>query len=124
MTTLITTGNAVITPTILLMVSEDAGGGSIVHKIVGRSDPDITLRPASLRTGALELGFSGAGSESASAAAVSILRRAAVFAIADSDRPSYNMSFVVPEGGRISRAIEGETRDAFTITVDYQECTA
>lgn len=124
MSTLITTGAAVISPTLLLMLTEDSQGGGVIHQIVGRENPDVTLRPASLRSGTIEIGFSGATADAASAAAHAVLRRAAVFTLADSDRPSYNMTFVVPQSGRISRRIDDETRAAFTILLDYQECTA
>lgn len=125
MTTIITAGDLSITPTLLTGLSESSEGGAIVHPILGRAgDPDWTLRGAAPRTGRLELGFAGADAESASAAAVSALRTAAVFTLADTDRASYGMRFVVPAGGRVERAIEDETRAAFIVTVDYAEVRA
>lgn len=124
MTTTITTGASRIAPTILTGLSESAEGGTRVHKIINRANADITLRVAGLRSGLLEMGFAGPTCEADSAAAFAILRTAAVFTLSDTDRPSYNMAFVVPEGGRIERAIEDQTRAAYILTVDFQEVQA
>lgn len=121
MTLTITAGSNTITPTLMLMLSEESSGGNIVTTIPGRESPDVTLRPASLRSGTIELGFSGAGSDAASAAALNVLRTPAVFTVAGADRATLNMTFVVQQDGRIRREIERETRDAWTISVDYQE---
>lgn len=123
MTLTITAGASTIMPTLMLMLSEESVGGNVVTNIPGRPSPDVTLRPASLRSGTIELGFSGAGSDAASAAALTILRTAATFTVAGADRPTLNMKFVVQENGRIRREIERDTRDAWTISVDYQEIT-
>ncbi|MFS0714100.1 hypothetical protein ABC195_09455 [Microbacterium sp. 2P01SA-2] len=125
MTTNITAGDLSITPTILTGLTEASEGGAIVHPILGRAgDPDWTLRGATPRTGRLELGFAGPDAESASEAAVSVLRTPAVFTLADTDRATYGMRFVVPAGGRVERIIEDETRAAFVVAVDYAEVRA
>lgn len=124
MTTTITTGASRIAPTILTGLSESAEGGAIIHDIINRANADITLRVAGLRSGRLELGFAGPTCEADSAAAFALLRTAAVFTLTDTDRTTYNMTFVVPKGGRIDRAIEEQTRAAYLLTVDFQEVQA
>lgn len=116
----ITGGTTPVTPTLIIGLEEDAPGGAIVHKILGRADPDVTLRPAGTRAGRLELAFAGTNADAASDAAVASLRSAAVFRLT-ADRSTMNMTFVVPDTGRVSRRIEEATRNAFTVLVDYQE---
>ncbi len=121
MTTTITGGPTLIVPIILTDLSETREGGSLVHRVLGRVDPDVTLRPAGLRSGRIELGFAGADAESASQSAVASLSTASVFTLVDTERATFDMRFIVPEGGRIERPIESETRAAFVVAFDYQE---
>ena len=119
----ITGGSTPINPSIILGLSEQIPGGTVVHPILGRIDPDVTLRPAAVRTGTLELGFTASNAETASFAAVNALRSAAVFRLA-AERGTLAMAFVVPENGRIERRLDDTTRSAWTVTVDYQEVIA
>lgn len=117
----ITSGASTITPTIILDYSSDREAQSIVHPILGSSNPDITLRPASLRTGRLALGFQGSSSETDSKTAVDLLSTAATFNLVSPDRSTIPMLFVVQ--GRVSRDLEDVSRDAWLVTFDYQETT-
>jgi len=89
---------------------------NIIHKIVGRSNPDVTLRPAALRTGTLRLLFS---SEYAANAAVNFHARAAVFTLTDTDLPLSGMRYVL--SGKADRELDEETLLRWVVTVDYQE---
>lgn len=117
----ITGGSATITPTIITGVSEESRGGTQVHPILGRSDPDVTLRVADIRTGQMSLGFANSTAETASAAAVSVLREAAVFTLNAPNRGTLRLAFVVPDSGQIKRELDPETLNAWTVVVDYQE---
>lgn len=117
----ITGGASVITPTLVTELSEANTGRNIVHRIIGRTDPDVTLRAASLRTGTLELAFL---SEADSHTARNVLATGGLFTLNSPDRPTLAMKFVVADNGRISRAIEDTTRNAWTIAVDYAEVSA
>lgn len=120
----ITGGASVITPTLILELTEEAQGGNIVHPILGRSNPDVTLRPGGRRTGTIALGFAGANSEALSATARSVLLTAGLLTLVAPARPSLNgLTFVIPEGGRVQRSIEPDTRNAWTVVLDYQEVT-
>lgn len=121
---LIVTGSTVIRPTLILGYQSTRAAGNVVHPIINRPSPDVTLRPASLRTGTLELLFAGddsAAVETASAEAETLHATAAVFTLISDDRPSIAMSYVVSGNGQISRALDPSTRDAWTVTVPFQE---
>jgi hypothetical protein len=119
MSTLITTGAETITPTQILGYADASEGGNIIHPILGRAEPDVTLRPGGLRSGTLTLGFQGATSESDSAVARALLNSGVVFNIVSTDRGTIEMAFV--RSGQVGRELEDNTRDAWTVTVDFHE---
>lgn len=122
MATIITTGAAAITPTIVLGFDTDCESQNNVHPIIGRPIPDVTLRPATSRTGRITLGFHGPTSETDSADAETLLRTPAVFTVVSDDRATLAMSFVVY--GRIERRLDDESRDAWTVAVEFREVGA
>lgn len=97
---------------------------SIVHRVLGRPYPDVTLRPATARTGTLKLVF---GNEAAAAhaeavhAAPGILKLQAAFDYDANEviRPTVEMLYV--PAGRITRTLDPDTRDVWIVTVDFQE---
>lgn len=91
---------------------------TIVHPILNRSEPDITLRPAGLRTGTLTLLIA---EQADAVSAFGILSVPQVFTITDPDTPAIDMSFVTPEGGTIGIALDPETQDAWILTVPFAE---
>lgn len=119
MTNLITRGVDTIEPTIIEGYRSERESRNIVHPILGRAEPDVTLRPSSLRGGSLTLGFESATSEDDSKAAEDILGDSGVFALTSSDRSTVDMSFVVV--GTPARELEDETRDAWLVVFEYQE---
>lgn len=123
MADIITSGAAVIAPTIILGYESSRETRTVVHPILGRPAPDATLRPAGLRTGRLELGFTAATAEADSAAAETILSAAATFTLVSADRTTAQMAFVLPEGGRLSRALDDSTRNAWVVSFDWTEIT-
>ncbi len=121
MATVLTSGGVVLTPSMALEVTERNESQTKVHPIIGRPDPDVTLRPASTRTGTLKLGYFDASAEADSAAARVALTGAAVWTIVSDDRPTLQFSFIVD--GSVSRTLDEETRDAWVVEVDYREVT-
>jgi len=116
----ITGGSAVIAPTIVLGISDETPAGNVIHEILGRRDPDVTLRAPGRRKGVLELGFSGADSEAKSHAARNILLLAGLLTLVAPERTTFNgMTFVVTDN--VARVLDPETRNAWTLTVPYQE---
>lgn len=106
-----------ITPTIVNGYRSEREARSIVHPILGRTTPDVTLRPASLRTGNLELLFR----DEADAVAASAHLAAGRLWQLESDERDVNMTFVTPEGERIGLELDDETRDGWRLTVPFQE---
>lgn len=121
MSTIITHGADTINPTLVLGYSDASDGGNIVHHILGRANPDVTLRPGNVRTGTLTLGFQSATSEADSAAARALLNSGGVFSILSPERGTVEMSFV--RYGRVTRELDDQSRDAWIVTVEFQEVT-
>lgn len=119
MTAQITGGAAPINPDVVLGYESEREPGSIAHPILGSSSPDATLRPAQMRSGSLTLGFIQATAEADSSAAESNLSAAASFTLTESDRSTVGMRFIVT--GPIRRALDPETRAAWTVAFDYTE---
>jgi hypothetical protein len=98
--TVLISGDATIAPTLANMnYAADREARSVVHPIIGRPFPDVTLRPAGSRTGTLHLMFA---TEAAAAAAAEALALPRVWAQLSPEQPSTAMRFVVQ--GTISAA--------------------
>lgn len=122
MATLITVGDATIAPQQVMSISSEQASGTIIHPILGRSYPDVTIRPAAMRTGTIEMGFYGPNSEADSATARALIATGGVFTIASEERATLSMTCVA--SGRIALQLEDTTRDAWVLSVDYQEVQA
>ncbi|TDW64755.1 hypothetical protein EDF51_11125 [Curtobacterium sp. PhB25] len=96
---------------------EAATGGNLVNPVVGGGF-DVTLQAASLRQGAFELVYED---ETDAAEAFAMHCRPSTFTISDTDRASAAMTYVIPQGGRISRALDDQTREYWIVRVEYQE---
>jgi hypothetical protein len=118
MSTVITYSGGSITPDMVLSYQSAREAGNIVHPILGRANPDVTFRPAMLRTGRLELGFYSATAEDDSLAAEQAHALGVIFTVASTDRSSIEMSYVV--SGAVVRTLT-EQRTAWTLEVDFQE---
>lgn len=87
---------------------------SLVHEILGRATPDITLRPARSRTGTLTLVFA---LEVDALAAEAAHAEGRIFTIQHPTRSSIDMDYV--PAGRVVRALL-PTGD-WTVSIDFQE---
>jgi hypothetical protein len=112
----ISSGILTFSPVLITAWSVSQESRNVVHTIIGRNDPDITLKPATTRTGTLELLFSSA---SAANTARGILANGTVFTITDSETWLNGLDFVM--SGNISTALEDETRKMWTIQADFTE---
>lgn len=119
MSTIITHSTGVITPEVVNGFESSRDIRTIVHTILGRPDPDITLRPAGLQSGTLTLVFStGAAAISAETA----LLFPQVLVLSDPDVPQVGMSFVVgPEGQASTRSLDLDTRKVWLVDLPFQE---
>jgi len=108
-------------PTILLDLVSERESRTVVHPVLGRPWPDVTLRDAGVRTGTLRLGFQGDDAEVLSKDAEDMHALPDVFTIFTDERDTLAFSYVL--NGRVTRRIEDESRDAWIVEVDYQEVT-
>ncbi|QQD75105.1 hypothetical protein I8920_09510 [Curtobacterium sp. YC1] len=116
MSTIITSSDS--TQTAPLLVDgweESAEGKNIVNPIMG-GGVDVTLQAASKRTGSFVLVYTD---ESDAQAAFEMHRKAAVFTLSDSERPSVAMTYVL--AGDLTRALDDESREFWLVTVNFQE---
>lgn len=118
--TTITNGTATIAPTIVTGWKAARSVRTIAHDIIGRSDPDVTFAPAGLRSGTLEVLFDD---EAAATVAFDLLIGAYEWTLADPDRASVGMTFVVA-GGDAEFDLEDESRDLWLIRVPYREVSS
>lgn len=119
MATTITTGTTTITPTIITGWDANQDSRNVIHTIIGRPSPDVTLKPAALRSGTLEMVFETA--EEAEEAR-QLHMDAAVFTLTSTSQTTINMTYVV--AGTISSVLEDVSRRIWLISVDFQEIDA
>lgn len=116
MTTTISKGETTVQPTLVLGYTSVRAAKNQVHEIIGRADPDVTLKAAGLRTGTLELFCTGLGL----ALDIEDLHAGeGVLELADTDYPNLGMSYVPV--GKIELQLDDETRTRWVVRVDYQE---
>jgi hypothetical protein len=89
---------------------------SVLHNVIGRVDPDVTLLPATLRTGTLRLLYDN---EAAAAEAEAMHAQAQVFTFRDDDLSTVGMKYVL--SGGLLRTLDDPTRAAWTVAADFQE---
>lgn len=119
MSTIITHSGGVITPAVVNGFESERPARSIVHTILGREDPDVTMRPAGLRKGTLTLVFATGAAGKAAENAMVLPR---VFTLTDPDVPEVNMPFVVADGG-VTLRLDLDTQEVWTLEVPYSEVT-
>lgn len=108
---------SVVVPTVVDGYTSTREAQSLAHPILGRPDPEVTLREAALRSGTLTLLFPD---EDDSAAAELAFSQPGVWQMVDDDRDTVGMSFVVA-GGAITRELHDETRNDWLLTIPYRE---
>ena len=108
-------GTTTSTPVLVIGYESKRASRNVLHEVIGRPDPDVTLRPASLRTGTLTMLYA---TEAAAAACETMHQAAVVLTITDDDLATAGMSYVV--SGSITRALT-DSRKLWTVAVDYQE---
>lgn len=113
----ITQGATSIVPALVLGYTATRAAGNVLHPIIGRASPDVTLRPAALRTGTLTLFFT-----TAAAAWIAHNTHAlpGKLTLTDLDIPQIGMVYVL--AGSLTIALD-DGRRRWVVTVDYQEVT-
>ena len=105
-------------PLLVLGYSATRKSRTIVHEILGRSDPVITSQIPMRRTGTFQLLYNSRG------AAVNAHESFCAFpgdwVYVDTDNPVGNMTFVIATGD-LTIELDPETRRNYIVTIPYQE---
>lgn len=118
--TTITHSTGTITPQLIDGYQAASEARTIVHPIINREDPDVSLRVAGLRSGSFRCLFPA---QADALAAFAVFRTPQVLTLNDPDVPAVGMSFVVAEGD-ISIELDGDTRSVWWVTVPFREVSA
>jgi hypothetical protein len=89
---------------------------SLVHNVIGRSVPDLTLRPGLLGAGSLEMYFYSA----AEAENARVFHRAASTFLVTSDDAAFLPGEYVPQG-RVNQAQQSDDLRHWILTVPFQD---
>lgn len=117
--TTISSGTLTFTPELVTAWEVTQESRNVLHTIIGKTDPDVTLKPSSTRSGTLELLFTTATTADT---ARGILTQGTIFTISDSETWLNGLDFVM--SGNVTTALEDETRRLWTITADFTEVIA
>jgi hypothetical protein len=112
----ISNGTDTITPTLITGYESDTESNNVVHRIIGRADPDVSLSADSLRSGTLELFFE---SYAEVWEAKALHAAPSVFTLTDADVPAINMTYV--RDGSMTIRLDPESLELWTLSVGYQE---
>ena len=118
MTTTLTDGAATVTPVQVLGFESARQTGNILHPVIGRADVDVTFKAAGLRTGTLKFLFL---TLTDALAAESLHAGTGIITLEDTELPALNMRYV--PSGSITVALDEDTRQLWTVEVEYQEVT-
>ena len=105
-----------ITPDLILGFDTNRVVDTRIHFIIGTENPDVTVSPARLQSGQLELFFK---TEAQAISAMSLLAIPGQWSVTDPEIPSMSFKFVVVTN--IRRSLDRPTRTRWVVTFDYQE---
>lgn len=114
--TTITDGTTTVTPLTVDGYGSTRNTQNLIHPILGSGTADVTLQPALARSGTLTL---IAATLADAHALETIHSGTAVLTLADTEYPALDMNYVA--FGSIDLELDDETRNAWTVTVGYQE---
>lgn len=115
----ISDGTTTIAPDLVTEYETAQASRNVVHAIIGRPDPDVSLAPAALRKGRIGLFFE---TLDAAHSARQLHARAAVFLYTDPDLPSLSMRYVID--GQIGQVLNDAELGMWGVTVEYQEVSS
>lgn len=104
------------TPTLVLGWDSRRRGGSIVHQIIGSSSVDVTLRPASPRSGTLELFYL---TRATALACEAMHAKAARFTLVDTDLPEIGMQYAVTDA--LGVKLDEATRTRWVVSIGFEQ---
>lgn len=116
--TTITQGATTITPNLVLGYEAQSESRNVFHIILSAPSMDVSLAPAGMRSGELEMFF--LRQEDAWAAHALHIGLGS-FVLVDSDLPEINMTYVCD--GSIKIALDDKTQKRWTLSVPFREVT-
>jgi hypothetical protein len=114
--TTVTKGAVTLTPLLLIDPEYTRASGNIVHKILGRSNPDITFAPALMRTGTHKF---LCADRAAAKAFEDLHATPGVFTLVDATMAGYGMKYVTTDSLKV--AVEPTTRARWIVEIPFQE---
>lgn len=106
---------ATTSPTLVLGYDTERVGQNIVHRLIG-GEIAVVMYPATPRSGTLRLFYPD---RTAAFASLNLHARATTFTITDTAMSQVAMTYVVD--GAVTATLDEETRDAWVVSVAYQE---
>jgi hypothetical protein len=116
MTTTITDSISSFSPDLVMEYSTEKQSRNVIHNVIGKAEPDVTLELDGLRIGTLRLFFE---SKENAWVAYEALGQVATWELTDTDTPEINMNFV--REGRMTMTLDSVSRRRWIIEMDYQE---
>lgn len=115
MTTTLSNGTTTLTPTVVLGWNSEQSSKTQIHEILGSATPDVTTRPALLRSGTLEVLFA---TEADANTCRTMHTAAGTFTLASTDLSYISFDYVV------TGTVKVEMDDTYTqwlVSIGYQE---
>jgi hypothetical protein len=119
MTATLTDGTTTVAAIFALTHEASRESRNVIHNIIGRPDPDVSLAPAGLRTGTLQLLFPALAD---ALACESLAASGVPLTYTDTEQPSSGMRFVLT--GTVRRTLDPQARKRWTVDVPFQEVSA
>lgn len=108
-----------ITPELVLGWQQGRAGRSVVHQILSRPDPDVTLRPSAVATGTLSLFFTSL--TDAQQALTEHADTPGVWTFDGSpEEPALTLTYVLSPDGTASMRADGTQLTRWVVEVPYQ----
>ena len=116
MATTITSGATTITPELVTGWESTNDTYNIVHDILSKNTPEVTLRGSQTRSGTLTMLFL---TEASCETARALHTGSNVLTLASTQITAANFQYVV--AGNVSTVLDDDTRRYWTLSVDYRE---
>lgn len=116
MTVQILNNESLIEPVMLLEYQTEVVSNNVIHTIIGKGEPDVSLAEDMTRQGTLHLFFD---TKADAWAAFYALRGISTWTLTDTDHPEIDMDFTRRD--RMVLRLDSVSRRRWIIEMDYQE---
>ncbi len=116
MTTIITDATSTVTPDLVLEYNTERESRNVLHNVIGKAEPDVSLELDGLRFGTLHLFFEA---REDAWTAYEALGAIGTWELTDTDYPQIGMNFVRTRAMKMG--LDPVSRRRWIIEMDYQE---